>query len=309
MGLSKVFYFPEVRGGEGFSSLLTVVNPHKAVANLKVTQYEPGREPRSRTFTLAGQRHLTIPVPFDGASGFLGIALESDQPLAAERVTFFDNKRASYGAAGIAALATTWWMVGGLTQEGYTFILSLLNPNPQDTSATITFIGQNNARSTRTYVVASRSKLDVVVNEAVPDSQVAAKVESSAPIAVEDTVFVTSDELGAAYTLTAVASPANELYAPEVPTGGTANSFLLILNPGDTPVSITVAYYKGNGAITSKVYTLGPLSRTYLWVNNEVPEGPVVAAHITATHPIVGQRVTSDFIRLGVTSAPFVVVP
>src|SRR5207245_2799221 len=60
-----------------------------------------------------------------------GLRVDSDQPIVAERAVYFDNGRAGYDSAAVAAPATEWFLPEGGTGGSFEEQLAVLNPQNQ----------------------------------------------------------------------------------------------------------------------------------------------------------------------------------
>lgn len=123
----------------------------------------------------------------------------------------------------------------------------------------------------------------------------ATTVESDTMVVVDRTVSWDATGYGSTGE-TATASPQTTWYFAEGATGGTFNTFYLLLNPGATTARVTVTYLRDGRAPKASVYDLRPGERVTVWVDMERWDdgdnlaNAEVSARIDATAPIIAER-------------------
>jgi hypothetical protein len=123
----------------------------------------------------------------------------------------------------------------------------------------------------------------------------ATTVESSAPVVVDRMVSWDATGYGSS-SETATAAPRTTWYFAEGATGGTFNTFYLLLNPGTMPATTTITYLRAGKAPRTKTYQLQGGARQTVWVDMETwSDGDTLAdaevsARIDASAPIIAER-------------------
>lgn len=123
----------------------------------------------------------------------------------------------------------------------------------------------------------------------------ATTVESSAFVVVDRVMSWDATGYGSS-SETATRAPRTTWYFAEGATGGTFNTFYLLLNPGTGPSTTTITYLRAGKAPRTKAYVLQPGQRETVWVDLEAwSDGDSLAnaevsARIDATAPIIAER-------------------
>jgi subtilisin family serine protease len=170
----------------GFDTWLLVENPGNAPATVKVSFItDVGAVVTQPLFVLPHSRDslYTDPLVPDAA---YGMRVDSDQPIVAERAVYFDNGRAGYDSAAVAAPATEWFLPEGSTTGSFEEQLAILNPQNQPVNVQVEYRPEEgDAPPPQRFGVAPMSRLTLDVNAQAPDTNVAMHVTSDKPIVVE----------------------------------------------------------------------------------------------------------------------------
>jgi hypothetical protein len=160
--------------------------------------------------------------------------------------------------------------------------------------------------ATRRYAVPATTRLDVSVNEFVPELGIATFVESDRPIAAERALYFTPvgtppEEGEEPVTLDpdtpplagtvgfGAMEPAYSWYFADAPTVD-INQFLLISNPSLGQASVTVDFLLTDGETSTETVVMPAGSRFTLAVHEIHPNQPRIAAMVRSTQPIVAER-------------------
>ncbi len=303
MSLATTWYFPEGRTVEDFTTWLLVLNPGRQMAQLTVSYLVVGGEVVTRKHTVAPSVRLTIPVHADAQRGVLGIIVRSDQPVAAEHSIYFDDQKAAYGGGGLSTLSKTWYVSSGNTEEGFTAQVALLNPHDTGTEAKITVVGRDQKTTTESYSLGPQSKHDIVLNDLADGQLVGAILETDQPVAVQIVTFYDADKKSAAYSASALPTPAYVWYLPDVATGSLHNSYVTVINPGAQEANVTALYVAEDGSQVEKSYRLAGRARMNLWANQEAKDKVVASVEVHSSQPVVAERITVFRTAVGATAS------
>ena len=310
---STIWYFPEGQTGDDFTTWLLILNPGSMPADVTVKYYTVvGTKPIVKRYTAPASARLTVAVHKDIAAGVMGIIVEASRPIVAEYAIYFDDQKAAHGGPGIPSLSKTWYIGAGNTQVGFTARLAILNPNKQEAEVKVTFLGSKQQPITDTYPIAAEGKDDIVLNDRADEQLVAAIIESNMPIAVEViTYYLSGGERGqvAAYSAPALPAASKQWYLPALAADSSFDSYLSLLNPGQTPASVTITYVLGGGQAAMETRALPALGRLVQRVGDIVKDKTVVAASVSSTQPIVAERITMFRSTVGATSSAGIVGP
>lgn len=181
--------------------------------------------------------------------------------------------------------ASTWYFAEGSTSPGYQTWLSLMNANLAPAKVYATFYDEAGKTERREFQVAPKSRLNVSVNQILPNHAVSIKLDSDQAIYAERAMYFGHD----GHTSTGARSTAKTWYFAEGSTDVFFDTWLLVMNPNDAPAKLSVTYYKSDGSVVNKDYTATPMSRLNIWVNKEVPSA-AVSMKVESDLPVVAER-------------------
>jgi Tol biopolymer transport system component len=234
------------------------------------------------------------------SSAEFSTVVESDGPVLVDRLMTWDgNRYGSHAETANASPGRTWYLAEGTTSDHFELFYLVQNPNPVDVLVMVTYLRPApEPPLTKVYMVGAHSRFNIWVNdEARRDpalaglgrTDVSAVLASTHPILVEralyltlagpDGVFDTKDDVlyGAGHASAGVPAPAAHWFLAEGATGPYFDEFILIANPDITTALLEVRYLLPGGAPLTKAYTLPPLSRVSIWLNNEAESDPALS--------------------------------
>ncbi len=194
------------------------------------------------------------------------------------------------------------YLAEGVATDFFATRLAIVNPSAHETARVqLRFAGPADVSgvvATRQHWLTLPPQRRATVDAAsVPglSGAFATTVEADALVVVDRTVSWDGSGYGSTGE-TATASPRTTWYFAEGATGGTFNTFYLLLNPGDETSRATVTYLRDGHAPRVSVYDVRPGERVTVWVDMERwPDGDSLAnaevsARIDATRPIIAER-------------------
>ncbi len=207
----------------------------------------------------------------------------------------------------------TWYFAEGRVGKGFKEYLTLGNPSsttPCIVSIQYMLLPDGGSPGTRTIsvTVSPDSRVTQYVNNdlSVPQSQ-ATGVSVSALVQVNSTatpncngivaerpMYFNALGVNSGDDVMGATHAASSFYFADVPTGGGYSSFITILNPGNSPATVTATYYAGGTQVGTQMTTVAPNARGTISPNNRGLPGHV-AAVVSSTQPIVVER--PDYFR------------
>jgi hypothetical protein len=180
-------------------------------------------------------------------------------PMVAERAMYFGfgpngfvGGTASIGAPGLSPL---WLFAEGAAAPGFHTFYLLMNPNSFDITVNRSFYLEDGSRLDGTYTVPAGSRKTVYLNDEMGHiGGAAAQFSSSSNFIAERSIYWGA--AGWVEGTNVIGSPivAADWHVPEGTETGDFDAFLLILNPGDNPVTCDViVYVEGLGRFTAPV--------------------------------------------------------
>jgi subtilisin family serine protease len=195
----RTWYLAAGASRGGFDTWLLVENPGANPATVKVSFItDSGAVVTQPLFVLPHSRQSLFTDPLIPNATY-GMRIDSDQPIVAERAVYFDNGRAGYDSAAVAAPATEWFLPEGGTTGSFEEQLNVLNPQSQPVNVQVDYRPEDgDPPPPQRFSLAATSRLTLDVNPQVQDTNVAIRVTSDRPIVVERvSYFARAGGLGA----------------------------------------------------------------------------------------------------------------
>lgn len=282
---------------------LALFNPSAAEANATLVAYTSTGEERRTVVVPAGQRvdvtlNSTLPT-----STTLGLDVQADRALLAERTLIAG--RELLGSTGAAEPVRTWYFGAGATVSDTQTALLVVNPERQEVAATLTFYPDGTAPVTRTTTLPPRSRSTLRLNELVPDASFGLKLVASQPVVAERSIVTTA---GAAHLATGVSELSRHWSFAEGATTDGVVTTLYLLNPWPQQVAVSLQVMSEDGTSLSRRYAVPASSRFVLTLNEVVPALPF-AMELQAERPVAAERVITFDNGAGATATAGVADP
>ena len=287
MSPSTTWYFAEGSTVPPFETWILMQNPNTVPTSVTLTFYREDGSTVTHKMLIPHVSRVSLLVNQVVPNSPVGIRVEADKPIVAERAVYKDKGKAGLDSVGAPALSKSWFMAEGVTRGGFDTWILMLNPNDVPAIAAATYMKEDGTTITRKYLVPDRSRISVYVNQEVPGVRVATEIDSDIPIVAERSVYF-PDGLGAHNTMAAPA-PSKSWYLPE---GSTAKPFtenILLMNPNNSPAAIKASFMREDGTAVEKSYTMKPTSRFTLQMNDILPD-TAFSTHIESDQPVVVER-------------------
>ena len=216
--------------------------------------------------------------------------LEAARPLAVTRTMTWPATGEAYGShgeRGIPAPRTSWYFAEGATTAFELFFL-LGNPSTSTAHVQVDYLRQGAAAVSRTYDVPASSRLTIWVNQepGLDGAELGAVVVSLNGVAItaERAMYTRGGPtmFAAGHAAAGEPAPATRWVFAEGSTSAYFETFLSIINPGDTtlPVQAYVRLQDGSTSAAPLHFTrvVPPRARVTLWLNREVSDEGVALA-------------------------------
>lgn len=293
--LSKTYYFAEGYTGTGTTEYLSLTNPAASAATVAITYYyQGGATPQTRSYQLPALGHSVLNINQEaGANQSVSMIVQSTQPIVAERTMY--TQKGSFSAAtdslGSSFLNNTWYFAEGNTTSGWNSLLSVLNPNNQAVTLSVTYLLNGHAEhgQSSSFSVSARSRGTIILNNDLPNQQFGMIVSASAPVLVERPEYLTSGTYRGGSAVVGAPSPRSAWYFGGGNTTSGFSEQLILTNPSPNAVSAQIRYLTTSGqTITQNVSVPG---YTRLPINvNDVVSASLHSTAITASAPIIAER-------------------
>lgn len=284
---STTWYFAEGGTASTFETWLLMQNPNTEPATATVTLFKEDGSTVTHKMLIPHVSRASLLLNQLVQGSPVAAQIEADRPIVAERAVYKEKGKAGTVSIGATGLSKTWYMAEGVTRGGFDTWLLMLNPHDVPATATVTYMKEGGGTFQRSYLLPQRSRVSVYVNREVPNTRVAAMVQSDLPIVAERSTYF-PDGLGA-HSSMAAPTPSKLWYLPE---GSTAKPFtenILLMNPNPVKANVTVAFMKEDGVTVEKQYAMQPTSRMTLEMNSILPNTPF-STRVRSDQPVVVER-------------------
>ncbi|MGV3519708.1 DUF5719 family protein [Luteitalea sp.] len=216
----------------------------------------------------------TIPAPTTLGTSQYATVVESEVPVAVERITSWGRPLAvgAHGTSG-ATPGTEWYFAEGATTGTFQLFYLLANTGEIDATVDIDYLPAAGARESRRYTIPAGQRRTVWVNQeggALASAEVAARLRSTQPIVAERTMYTTGPGGFAAGTASmGVKAPSTLWRFAEGATGPVFDAFLLLANPSPGPAQVDLSFRLPDGESVARTVTVPAESRVTVWVDQE----------------------------------------
>ncbi len=294
-------YFAEGASGDAFNYRLAVLNTTAQNTQFMIQFLREGADPVVRIYTLPAFFRTTVTVtdiPELQNTSF-GAIINAIPGVIAERTMSWNaggDMSDATTAKALTSPSTTWYLAEG--NDGFfdTFVL-LVNPSTTSTAkVSLDFLTQEGKVVHVDRQVAPTQRLTIYTNNDVPDlawQSFGTTIKSDTPILVERAMYFRNGEpmfVGGAAS-GAVPAPATHWFLAEGQPGGYFATYVLVANPNDTPVDLTVRYLTAAGVARQDQITLQATQRLTLQLS-DFPElnNQDVSTDISASAPVIAER-------------------
>jgi len=282
---SRSWYFAAASTIGGTDTVLHVFNPAAGAVDAQLVLFDGG-DPFTSTATLAPQGQTVLPLGDVQPNAQFGVQLVTTESVVAEQVTSMSSG-AVYTTTGSAALEQRWSFAQGMTTAGYTTTLQILNPWPQRVALTLQIMSEDGTSLTRRYAAPPAGRLELVLNDLVPDLVFVFTIVAERPIAAER--LLVTDGGTAATASSGVAAPATRWTFAAGTTVGVDHT-LVVGNAQRSATDLDVRYVLADGSTITRRYRVPPMARLTIRANDDVPDQQHIATIVIADQPVVVER-------------------
>jgi hypothetical protein len=296
------YFLAEGATGGFFDDDVLIANPNATNAPVTLTFLQEGGGTVVEHRTVAAQSRMTVYVDqiagLENASPSVQVTSDSALPLVIERTMFWD---ASYYGGHTANAVTqpelTWVFAEGFQGFFDTYIL-IANANADPTTATITFLRENDTPVVKTVPVAAFSRRTVYAGDysELVGHAFGIVVSATLPVIAERAMYFGSlpgKLWSGGHANTGIPAASTSWFHAEGATGGFFNTFILLSNPQDTAAHVELRFLLDNGDVITRQKTIGAKQR--LTVNPATDgdvrlENAAVSTVVSSDVPIVSER-------------------
>jgi len=290
---AKTWYLAEGSSDWGFECWLLIQNPNATEATAQVTYMIEGAEPQVFEKKIPANRRETYNMADDIGEADASIKVQADIPVIPERAMYrnINNKRSGHDSIGTTTPATTYYLAEGTTNYGFITYALVQNPNDTATEVNVTYLTNSGpvAHPENPIAMAANSRHTIEVNKFLPGSDFSTKVTGSNPIIAERAMYWDYGLGEACHDSIGMSEPHTTFYLPDGQTSDGRETYTLVANPNDTPVTVEISYLTPGGTdnVTFEETILANSRMTY----NMADKGISDRAAVTVTSKTEGKKI------------------
>jgi len=241
----------------GFETWLLVQNPGTTDATVTLTYMIEGRGPVPVKHTVPAASRASFNMGTDIGPADASIKVSSNVPVIPERAMYRNNRREGHDSIGTTTPAKEYYLAEGTTDWGFTTYVLVQNPNSSKATVNITYMTPKGPVAQPAFTMDPNSRKTINVNQVVPAKDLSIDVKGSLPIIAERAMYWDKGTGEACHDSIGMDSPHMNFYLPDGETGPGMETWTLVQNPNDSPVTVKISYLtqggKGGQSFTDKV--------------------------------------------------------
>ncbi|MCC7107200.1 MAG: hypothetical protein IT307_18865 [Chloroflexi bacterium] len=203
--LSRDWYFAEGSTADGQDCWITLANPGRSTAKATLRYLKEDGSTLKQTLKVGPTSRQAIRVRDQLPDARFGVAIESDQPIVAERAIYFGgdgngNGTGAHASLGATDLSKSWYLPEGSTQSPFQTLLMVANPSSHDARLRIQVARKGGDVATREVDLGATTRLTLNLADMAPDAAVSTVVTADRGVVVERTMYF-NDGTGGTNTL------------------------------------------------------------------------------------------------------------
>jgi autotransporter-associated beta strand protein len=296
------YYLAEGATGAFFDEDVLIANPNDSDAPVTLTFLQEGGGTIIERRTVPKQGRLTVHVDqineLENASPSVQVDSDNKLPLIVERSMFWDASYYGGHTANAVAKPERKWIFAEGFQGFFDTYLLIANANAVATTATVTFLRENDTPVVKTIPIAAFARKTIYAGEFTEliGRAFGMVVDATQPVIAERSMYfasLPSRLWTGGHVNTGVTAPSTSWFHAEGATGGFFSTFILLSNPQLEDAHIELRFLLEDGTTIVKTKTL--LAGQRLTVNPASEGEPRLANAAMSTIvesdvPIVSER-------------------
>ena len=289
---STTWYLAEGTTAWGFEEYLLVQNPNQGAGQTAHVTFDFMRPDGSAITPLvldvapASRRTVLLNqvVPDTDVS----VHVTSDIPVICERAMYRNNRTGGHGSIGVSAPSRTWYLAEGTTAWGFEEYVLVQNPGSTPTDVTFGFTNGQGQNIDYQVSLPAHSRYTLNAADVVGQQDVSTFVYSDIPVIAERAMYWNNRIEG--HASIGSATPAPVWYLAEGTTAWGFEEWVLVSNPTDTEVQITLTCMLPGGGTSETFYDLPARSRFSVNLAEVVDSSDVSVMISSDGLPVVAER-------------------
>ena len=270
------WYLAEGYTSDNFDEFVLVLNPEEGPVTVNMTFMREGDTPVYAAFDVGAESRFTLnlkDVPgLQNAS--VSTLVEATGDVICERSMYFNYNGyiGGHNAMGVTEPARQWYLAEGYTAQSYDTFVLIQNPGNEEANVDVNLLRKDGHVGKVSFTLPARSRKTIKVDD-VPGfeaAEVSTEVQSDVDVIAERAMYFNADGRTGGHDSTGVSEAAGKWYLAEGYTGGSFDTYVLIMNPGDSVAKVKSTFIRADGHTWSRTDSLLPNSRFTVHVD-EMP--------------------------------------
>ncbi|MBM3956973.1 MAG: hypothetical protein FJ313_02835 [Gemmatimonadetes bacterium] len=270
------WYLAEGFTAPNFDEYVLVQNPGNRPVRVEMTFMREGSGPVEQGFDVAPRSRFTLnlkSVPGLESAQVSTMVRAEGGDVICERAMYFDygGNVGGHNSVGVTEPSKRWYLAEGYTAEGYDTYVLVQNPGETAAVVDLFFLRSDGHEVKRSFELPPASRKTVRVDD-VPGfeaAEVSTEVRADRPVIAERAMYFDAQGRDGGHNSAGVPRPSQKWYLAEGYTGGSFDTYVLVMNPSDAPAVARTSFMRSDGHTSTRTDRLLPRSRLTIHVDAE----------------------------------------
>lgn len=292
LGPTPVWYLAEGTENWGFEETIAIENPNATDVTVRITYMtESGSVVAPNQVVKKESIDFVRPYYDVGHVDFsTKVECLEGKSIAVSREMMWGlsgPKMEAHESIGVTAPARVWFLPEGSSAWGFECWLLIQNPNSSKATCQVTYMIEGLGPKTVSHEVPASSRKTFNMKDDIGEHDASIKVLSDIPVIPERAMYKNNRAEG--HDSIGTTTPNEDYYLAEGTTAWGFTTYVLVQNPNDTAVDVTVTYMTTGGPKQQPSFRMPANSRKTIRVNDVMPDTDF-STKVHGTKPIIAER-------------------
>ncbi|MDI6830182.1 MAG: SpoIID/LytB domain-containing protein [Actinomycetota bacterium] len=282
---------------QNFDEYLLLQNPGDVPAVCTITYMFPGGGATEETCEVAPHSRHTICVNDRVQNAEVSIAVDSEQPVVAERAMYFDflgnGIKGGHACMGLPEARDAWCFAEGYTGGEFDTFFLVQNPNQAQAHLEVSFLGNGGEVDRLYYTLPPSSRMTIWMDmePGMEDGEFSAHFQSDLPVVAERAMYFRYRGHAGGSAAEGTPSPERAWYFAEGYTGDEFDTYILLANPEEEAAEAKLTFMLPDATTRELSLEVAARSRVTVHVDDLPGLGNAeFSTRVEADRPMVAER-------------------
>ena len=182
------WFFAEGDTRAGYDTWLLLMNPNSAPVSASIILAGENGSLSASQHTINPKSRYSLFVNQLMSDTRLSIRVNANQPIIAERAIYF-GRGGAHATVGTPSLLRTWYVPEGSTAPPFQEYLIVANHNSFSVDVAVTWMQAGGKNFVQNVSLLPNARATINANKIIPNAALSARVDASAPVAVERSMY------------------------------------------------------------------------------------------------------------------------